>query len=250
MRIRRLFVVLILILLGLYISNIVRIIINNISNVNNNSGGYSYKIIKERLSSKKDNIIVIDPGHGGRDPGKIGVNNCLEKDINLAIAIKLKKRLIESGFSVIMTRTKDVGLYNEFDVNKKNADLRNRVNIINDSEALAVISIHQNAFTSNKEKGAQVFYLVDSEIGCDLARYIQEGMKVYYDRENKRMEKSNSSYYLLKKTNKPTILIECGFLSNIEEANKLIKSEYQESIAKAINNGVIAWANNILESVY
>lgn len=243
------FVGLIVLLMVLYISNFIKLVFNRES-VRNVANSNSYDYIREKLNGKDDKIIIIDPGHGGKDPGKVGVNDCLEKDINLDIAFKLKDKLIKSGFGVIMTRTKDVGLYSELDINKKNADLRNRVNLINESDAIAVISIHQNAYTSTEEKGAQVFYHTKSESAFDLAKCIQESLKKYHDVQNKRREKNNTSYYMLKKTERPTVIVECGFLSNVEEANKLINDSYQDSVAEAINNGVIIWANNILESVY
>ena len=162
----------------------------------------------------------------------------------------MRDYLISHGFSVIMTRNTDMGLYNELDRNKKNADLRNRVNMINESDAIAVISIHQNSFASEKEKGAQVFYHAKSVISKNMARDVQEALKEYHDKNNKRVEKDNMSYYLLKKTLKPTIIVECGFLSNCDEAKKLITDSYQDSIAKSISNGIIVWANKILDAVY
>ena len=197
--------------------------------------------IKKVLTSNKDKIIIIDAGHGGKDPGKVGVNNQLEKDINLDIAFKLRDKLVSSGFSVIMTRTKDVGLYSEFDRNKKNADLRNRVNIINESDAIVAISIHQNAYSSNKEKGAQVFYYTASAEGKQLADIIQNRMVQGLDPQNHRIAKANDSYYLLKKTTKPTVIVECGFLSNPEEAELLCDAVYQERVAWQVHMGVLQY---------
>lgn len=148
---------------------------------------------------------------------------------------------------MIMTRTSDMGLYEEEDINKKNKDLRNRVNIINESDAIAAVSIHQNSYINREEKGAQVFYHGKSELGKELAICIQNAFKIYHNKDNKRKEKFNEGYYLLKKTIKPTVIVECGFLSNMEESNDLLSEKYQDSIATAICNGVILWSNKIIE---
>ena len=202
--------------------------------------------IREILLSSKDKIIIVDAGHGGKDPGKVGIHNELEKDINLSIAMKLKDRLLEQGFSVIMTRTKDEGLYSEYDRNKKMADLRKRVEIVNSSDALCMVSIHQNSFTSSRERGSQVFYYSTSDLSEGLAKCVQNSLKEKINKDNKREEKSNGSYYLLKKTYKPAVIVECGFLSNGEEATKLSDEKYQGEIARAICEGIINWANGFL----
>ena len=114
---------------------------------------------ENKIEGEKTKVtIVIDPGHGGRDPGKVGVNGALEKDVNLAIALKLKDLLEQNDINVIMTRTEDIGLYSETDSNKKRVDLNKRVEIINNSDAAFAISIHQNSFSQENVKGAQVFH--------------------------------------------------------------------------------------------
>ena len=249
-KIKMILVMILAIFVVLYIRNIYILLCRNTSINNKLYCNQSIEDIRKILNSKKDKIIVIDPGHGGVDPGKVGENNELEKNINLSIAFKLRDYLTYHGFSVIMTRHRDMGLYSESDRNKKNIDLRNRVNIINDSDAIAVVSIHQNSFSSERERGAQVFYHNKSIISKDLAKDVQDALKKYHDVDNKRVEKANSSYYLLKKTVKPTIIVECGFLSNNDEAKKLATNIYQDSIAKSIGTGIVIWANKILESVY
>jgi len=219
---------------------------NNIGEINCNSYQVVRENIRQILVSDMDKTIVIDPGHGGHDPGKVGVHNELEKDINLEIAYRLKDKLIKSGFSVIMTRTKDEALNDIYDKNKKMGDLRKRIEIINTSGAICLVSIHQNSFTSEREKGAQVFFYGNSEMSKDLACGIQDRLKVDYDENNTRKYKSNNSYYLLKKSCIPSIIVECGFLSNEYEASMLVKKACQEEIAQAINNGIIMWANGII----
>lgn len=187
--------------------------------------------------------IVIDPGHGGRDPGKVGVNGALEKDINLAIALRLKDLLEQNDINVIMTRTEDEGLYSESDSNKKRADLNNRIQIINSSDAVFAVSIHQNSFSQESIKGAQVFYHAQSEQGTILAMTLQEQLIETIKDGNHRKAKSNTSYYMLKHTTCPLVIVECGYLSNWTEAALLLEEEYQEKMAWAIHLGIMKHIN-------
>lgn len=188
-------------------------------------------------------VVVIDAGHGGFDPGKIGVNKAVEKDINLAIALQLKELLEQNDIKVIMTRDSDEGLYSENDSNKKAADLKKRVEILNQSGVVLAISIHQNSFTQESSHGAQVFYYTSSEDGKRLANIMQLQLKKSIADDNHRIEKSNESYYLLKKSNCPIIIVECGFLSNRKEAELLTKEDYQRKLAWAIHLGVLKYMN-------
>lgn len=187
--------------------------------------------------------IVIDPGHGGFDPGKVGVTGALEKDINLSIALKLKKLLEENDVQVIMTRETDVGLYSEGDSNKKANDMRKRVELINTSDAVIAVSIHQNSFTQEKIKGAQVFYYTQSPEGKAFASIMQKQLKDTLKDGNKREAKSNDNYYMLKKTVCPIIIVECGYLSNYEESALLVTEDYQEKLAWAIHLGIMSYIN-------
>lgn len=185
--------------------------------------------------------VVIDPGHGGKDPGKVGINDALEKDINLAIALQLKAYLETQGLKVIMTRETDQGLYSEGASNKKREDLNARIGIINSSKALIVISIHQNSYEQSSCKGAQVFYFEDSEKGQKLAECIQASLFTNVDGDNKRQVTANSSYYLLKKSSITAAIVECGFLSNPKEADLLITKEYQDKVAIGIGEGILSY---------
>lgn len=189
--------------------------------------------------------IVIDPGHGGRDPGKVGVNGALEKEINLAIALKLRNLLEQNDIQVIMTRTEDEGLYSESDSNKKRADLNNRIKIINSSDAVFVVSIHQNSFIQENIKGAQVFYYSQSEEGRVLATTLQEQLKETIRDKNHRKAKSNTSYYMLKHTTCPLVIVECGYLSNQTEEALLLDENYQEKMAWAIHLGIMRHLNTL-----
>ena len=189
---------------------------------------------------KKEKTVVIDAGHGSGDPGKIGINQVLEKDLNLQIAKKVQERLLDQGIHVVMTREDDIGFYNESETNKKIADMKKRVAFINETKPEIAVSIHQNSYPQESVKGAQVFYYTHSKEGERAAKVMQEALKVL-DVNNKRLAKENNTYYLLKKTEVPTMIVECGFLSNAEEAEKLKNDAYQEQVAEAICAGIIKW---------
>lgn len=183
-------------------------------------------------------VVVIDAGHGGSDPGKIGVSGALEKDINLEIAKRIKILLEEKGISVFMTRETDEMLCEEaLENNRKRADMAKRVELINEISPDMVISIHQNSYTDPEVSGAQVFYYSESEEGARMAAMMQKAL-TEIDNENTRKEKANNNYYLLKRTKAPTIIVECGFLSNPKEAAKLVEKEYQDMISNAIVKGI------------
>lgn len=186
--------------------------------------------------------IVLDAGHGGVDPGKVGVNGLLEKDINLQIVMKLKEALEKDetiGAKVVLTRDEDMGHYDENDSNKKRADMNKRCEIINEVSPDLVISIHQNSYHSSAVKGAQVFYYEKSEKGKALANKIQGSLVRELAGENKgRVEKANDSYYLILNVKCPAVIVECGFLSNESESKLLGDSEYQDKITKAIIDGI------------
>ena len=122
----------------------------------------------------------------------------------------------------------------------KMADMKKRVALINEEKPAIAVSIHQNSYSQADIKGAQVFYYEHSEVGKNAALIIQEELK-QIDSENTREAKGNDTYYLLKKTEVPTIIVECGFLSNPTEAEKLTSEEYQQQMADAICKGIIKW---------
>jgi N-acetylmuramoyl-L-alanine amidase len=201
-------------------------------------------VMKHLLNHSSYQITVaIDAGHGGFDPGKIGVNNAKEKDINLSIAYKLKKLLERNNINVIMTRVDDNGLYEKNDYDKKTVDMRKRVSIINSSNAFIAISIHQNSFTQESSWGAQVFYHEKSEEGKILGGIIQNSIKSYINDGNHRLARANTSYYMLRKTKCPLVIVECGFLSNWKEANLLGEEAYQDKMAEAIQLGILEYIN-------
>lgn len=196
-------------------------------------------VLSTKSSADTQKVIVIDAGHGGDDPGKIGINNALEKDVNLQIAYKLKEFLESSDVKVVLTRKGDGGLYSAQASNKKSDDMRKRCAIIDDANPVFTVSIHQNSYHEEGIHGAQVFYYDQSPEGKEIAECIQQCLRERLEPENKREAKGNSSYYLLRKTSHPTVIVECGFLSNYQEAQKLIDDYYQEKVAWAIHMAIM-----------
>ena len=184
------------------------------------------------------NLRKLQSAHGWGDPGKIGVNQCKEKDINLQIALKVKEKLENEKVEVILTREDEKEMSSEDAPNHKVEDMKRRVELINQSDAAVAVSIHQNSYPSEEVKGAQVFYFAHSEEGKKMAEIMQENFRLA-NPDNRRQAKGNETYYMLKKTEIPTIIVECGFLSNWEEAKKLVTPEYQEKTAQIICDGIM-----------
>jgi N-acetylmuramoyl-L-alanine amidase len=202
----------------------------------------SQSIVEEKPEEKP--CVVIDAGHGGADPGKVGVDGSLEKDINLKIVQKLQKFLEMEDVQVFLTRESDAGLYDENASNKKVQDMKNRVALIEEKKPELVVSIHQNSYHEEYVHGAQTFYYAGSEKSKELAERIQRSMTMELDEDNTRQAKANDSYYLLKKTSYPIVIVECGFLSNYEEAQKLSADLYQEKVAWAIHLAILQYLNS------
>ena len=187
--------------------------------------------------------IVLDAGHGGIDSGTSSDDKTIfEKDINLAVTLKLKELIESSGGLVVLTRDDDSSLYeesgNKTTRQKYNENLKNRKKIADESNADMFISIHLNYFTQSKYYGAQTFYPESNKDGKALASCIQDEFKRVVDNRNNRVIKPRNDLYLLKDCKIPSALIECGFLSNEKEAKLLNDEEYQEKIAWAIYSGI------------
>jgi len=196
--------------------------------------------------------VVIDAGHGGEDPGAVSKNGLKEKDVTLNIAFKLKDKLEKENYKVIMTRTEDILQYDENTTEiyeKRKQDLTRRKNIMDNSGADIVVSIHLNMFTQPKYYGAQVFYPPESPESRKLAQVIQGVLKEKVDPTNNRvaMEKKplpgQKPIMILRDLKTPTVIVECGFLSNPEEERKLGTDEYQENLAEAIKDGINKYFN-------
>ena len=187
--------------------------------------------------------IIIDAGHGGKDPGKVGTTGTLEKNINLKIALYLKEILESQDITVIMTRVKDEELSTNT-TNRKISDMEERVALIEKSNADVVISIHQNSYTDPGIYGAQCFYYTDSEEGKILASALQKHIIHSTNQTKIREIKGNDDYYLLKYSSLPTVIVECGFLSNPQEEKLLVTDEYQRKMAWAIHLGTLEYLNS------
>lgn len=186
--------------------------------------------------------IIIDAGHGLPDGGAVGINGSVEQGINLDITLKLQRLLEQSGANVILTRSDSNAIYlnaSERIKNNKINDLKLRKSIIESSNSDIFISIHMNKFEQSKYRGAQVFY---SEIPKEselLAKLIQSNIKLIADQNNNRQIKVNKDVFLLKNTKIPSVLIECGFISNAEEEKLLNDEIYQNKIVYAIYHGIL-----------
>lgn len=208
-----------------------------------NSGNVVTQSENKQNQGNQKYCVVIDAGHGGADPGKVGINGALEKDINLQIAKLLQTFLEASDVKVVMTRMDEGGLYDENASNKKVQDMKRRIAIIEEAQPDLVVSIHQNSYHEEYVHGAQVFYYNGSESSKKLAELIQKRFVINVDAENRREAKGNDSYYLLKKTSRPIVIVECGFLSNAAEAEKLTTPIYQEKAAWAVHMGIMQYLN-------
>lgn len=197
----------------------------------------NYKDAKETFKLSDDLPVIVDAGHGGIDAGKSGVNGEKEKDINLDIAKKIKRLLSDRGISVRMTREDDERL-----ADSQKADLQARTDVMN-SGALLAVSIHQNSYGDPGVSGAQVFYYSGSAEGRKAAGAIQAELNALVPDHQKEI-RENDTYYILKNTEIPTVIVECGFLSNPGEARKLSDDSYQERIAEAVTGGILQYIND------
>lgn len=188
-------------------------------------------------------LILLDAGHGGGDPGATD-QITVEKDLNLAIALKLQQYLEGAGYLVMMTRVIDEGLYGPEDANKKRADMAERKRMMEESGADLLVSIHQNSFPDPKYWGPQVFYHKGSEEGRSLAGWVQAQLNDFTAPGSAREIKPNESYYILKNAPMPAaILVECGFITNSKESESLRSESYQKKVAWGIYTGIEAYFN-------
>ena len=180
--------------------------------------------------------VVIDAGHGGRDGGVVGkVTGVKESDINLSIAKSLRHFLESKGYKVVMTRTTTDGLYGIATQNRKTKDMNTRKKIIADTQPDLVVSIHQNSFPSGLEHGAQVFYAPHSALGGQMAETVQNVLNANL---NANRTHKKGDYFILQCSEYPSLLVECGFLSNAAEEQLLISAAYQEKVAYTIFTGI------------
>ncbi len=200
------------------------------------------------FSYRSKQTIVIDPGHGGIDGGTGNPKDILEKDINLDIGLKLKKELLVEGFNVVMTREKDESLEDLSNINSSRyrRDLNARQSIINSSKPLVYVSIHVNSSKSPSARGVKVYHFPGSEEGKNLAEAISSSVDIYlYEKflkdDNLISEVLSENFYILRETKYTGVLVEAGFITNVED-NRLLKDDkYKEKLAFAIKKGILEY---------
>ena len=210
----------------------------------------AYGEINSKAGNDSGYKIVLDPGHGGEDGGAVGQEGIVEKDINLKIALKLKDLLTSAGYDVVMTREEDEAIYDDSAETlreKKRSDLNNRAQIIekNSSNKTIFVSVHQNKFPDPKYFGTQIFYSKNDQKSEKLASSIKDSVVGFLQSQNTReIKPANKKIFLLNKAQIPAVVVECGFLSNEEEAKKLSSSNYQSKMAFSIYCGIINYFIN------
>lgn len=194
------------------------------------------------ISASEKPVIVIDAGHGGEDGGTQSSSGILEKDINLSIALMLEQELKKDGFKTVMIRDSDRLIYDENSTtmrSKKSSDIHNRLSIMKANRGCIFISIHQNHFSESKYSGAQVFYRPGHDESSALAENIQKSIVNSLQKDNTRQTKPcTSSVYLIYNAVSTAVMVECGFLSNEAEAEKLSNRDYQHAMSLAIAQGL------------
>jgi len=183
--------------------------------------------------------IVIDAGHGGRDNGCSGANGTIESDINLKISKTLKTYLETLGIEVVMTRMDGNGLYSANAENYKLSDMEKRLEIIKNANPDMVISIHQNSFSDSSQRGAQAFYQEGDDVSLGFAQSVQHQLKSQL--VDARSECNYGDYYILKECRSPSVLIECGYLTNPDDEILLSSEDYQNKVAYSIMCGVVKY---------
>jgi len=216
------------------------------------AGCYTAGAVAERLENRRvaalswsvaNKVIVVDPGHGGIDPGSKGSGGAIEKEITLEVARKLAHVLGQSGAVVLMTRETDVDLSDPGGgrlIDRKRQDLSRRVALANDHKADAFISVHVNSFKAGpREHGAQTFYQPGSEEGAKLAEYVQHELVRLL--KNTRRKAKAVDYYTTRHAKMPAVIVEIGFISNAVEEKLMCDEDYQGKLVYAIYSGVVKY---------
>lgn len=195
-------------------------------------------------------VILLDPGHGGIDGGAVSAEGVCEKDINLSICQKIRKALEPYDVRVEMTREEDCGLYSEEKSSirgKKAEDLKARLAMAEKLKPDALVSVHLNSYRQDRSVfGAQTFYTTscdpaEAEMSRILAEKIQALLIGYIENGNTRLAMEKNDVLLMKEAKVPTVIVECGFLSNYDEASRLQQEEYQELLARAVADGILSY---------
>lgn len=198
-------------------------------------GSRATSVIAQKIPMERKHTVIIDAGHGGEDGGATSCTGKLEKEYNLEIAMRLNDLMHLMGLHTKMVRTTDISVYTQGQTiaAKKVSDLKNRVNAVNETENGLLVSIHQNTFSDGKYSGAQVFYAAEGESQV-LAEQLQSTFCQTLNPGSNRRCKRADGVYLMEHIEKTGILVECGFLSNVQEEAKLRSSEYQKKLSCVI----------------
>lgn len=218
------------------------------------SGTYrlNEKAVMSLNSSPADEtVFIIDAGHGGLDGGAVAKDGTVEKNVNLSTAMKLRSMMNALGFKTETTRTEDIMTCDEgFSTirEKKVSDIRNRLKQLETTEKSVLISIHQNSYPSSTSNGSQVFYSGGNKQSQVLADYIQSSLVAMLQKDNHRkIKKAGTSIYLLYHATKPAVMVECGFMTNPSECEKLKEESYQNELSFGIICGVFEYLKNLEE---
>ncbi len=188
--------------------------------------------------------VVIDAGHGGVDGGVVGtVSGVKESDVNLAISRILQSKFEEAGFAVVQTRPTEAGLYGLATAGFKRRDMEKRAEIIHGSNACAVVSVHQNFFSLTSRRGAQVFFRETNEGSKRLASHVQTALNAMPECV-KKAQPLAGDYFMLNCSDVPSVIVECGFLSNPEDEALLLSDGYRDKLAETIAAGVISFLSD------
>lgn len=198
----------------------------------------------KKQSSAIDNdkiTIVLDAGHGGIDGGVLGITTGIkESELNLAVVKKIENYIISAGMRAVLTRSSDAGLYGAATKNRKKKDMQKRKEIILDADPTLVVSIHMNNYSLQSRRGAQVFYKSGDETGKQLAQKIQNSLN-QMPSASRSCDILKGDYYVLNCSEYPSVLVECGFLSNPEDETLLIDEKYQDELAYTIFKGIVEY---------
>lgn len=211
------------------------------------SGSVSRNNSAIQSSSENTPVIILDAGHGGIDGGAVAADGTAEKNLNLDIVLKMQTYLEKLGYKIILTRSEDISIHSsdaQTTREKKVSDLHNRLDIIKSNPDSVFVSVHQNYYTQSKYSGTQVFYSVNNPQSEKLALCIQNSVVSSLQPDNTRKIKpSGNSIFLLSNSDVPSVLVECGFLSNSAETEKLKNENYRMQMAEYICKGIIDYIN-------
>lgn len=201
-------------------------------------GACLFALVSSASSSRKMTV-VIDAGHGGVDGGVVGITTgTKESDVNLEMSRALQTAFEEAGFSVVQTRPTEAGLYGAATAGYKKRDMQERARIIGESSPVLVVSVHQNFFPLSSRRGAQVFFRESSAASKSLAVRIQDALNGMPECV-KKTQALKGDYYILNCSEYPSVIVECGFLSNAEDEALLLQSDYRKKLSYAIVAGAL-----------